>query len=270
MAPIRLVVLDIDGTLLDDDKRIPAANLEALRKARQAGVHVAIASGRMLPTIETVERLLEIDAVVIAYNGGKVVGPREKGRPEIVHQPVPAELAESFIELSRERGYLLNFYYEDRLYDDDGKDRQRFRDIYSARTGSVYHLVDLESFKGRAPTKMILLADPDERDRLIEELAPRYDGVWLSRSDPEYLEITRAGVNKGSALPELARYLGLGLDEVLAVGDADNDIEMLAAAGVGVAVANARDGAKKAANWVTERTNNEGAVAEAIERFVLR
>src|SRR5690606_37040063 len=114
MAPIRLVVLDIDGTLLDDDKRIPAANLEALRKARQAGVHVAIASGRMLPTIETVERLLEIDAVVIAYNGGKVVGPREKGRPEIVHQPVPAELAESFIELSRERGYLLNFYYEDR------------------------------------------------------------------------------------------------------------------------------------------------------------
>lgn len=269
MARIRLVVLDIDGTLLDDDKRIPAANLQALRLAREAGVLIAIASGRMLPTIEPIEEKLGIDTVIISYNGGKIVGPRAKGRQEIAHHPVPADLAGSFIDYSRQHGYLLNFYVEDRLYAEDGDGRKRFRDLYSARTGSVYHIVDLTTMKGRSPTKMILLADPEERDRLLEELSPRCEGVALSRSDPEYLEITRVGVNKGTALPDLARFFDLSADEILAVGDADNDNEMLRAAGVGVAVANARPGTKAIANFVTERTNNEGAVAEAIQRFVL-
>jgi Cof subfamily protein (haloacid dehalogenase superfamily) len=269
MAKIRLVVLDIDGTLLDDEKRIPERNLDALRRAREVGILIAIASGRMLPTIEPIEARLGIDTVIISYNGGKVVGPRAEGRKEISHSPVPADLAGAFIDVSRDRGLLLNYYAGDKLYAEDGGERPRFREIYSSRTGSVYHLVDLDELRGVPPTKLILLADPPERDRLLDDLSPRFQGLWLSRSDPEYLEITRAGVNKGSALPALADYFGLSRHEILAVGDADNDNEMLAAAGIGVAVRNARESTKRIADHVTRATNNEGAVGEVIDTLVL-
>jgi hydroxymethylpyrimidine pyrophosphatase-like HAD family hydrolase len=91
----------------------------------------------------------------------------------------------------------------------------------------------------------------------------------ITKSDPEYLEIMAPGVDKGTALLEIARHLGLSLEEVLAVGDADNDIGMLQAAGIGVAVRNAKPHVQAAAREVTDLTNNEGAVAEAVRRFAL-
>ncbi len=270
MTKIKLIALDIDGTLLDDDKEIPEENVKALQEARRAGIHVAISSGRMLPSIEPVESRLGIDAVIIAYNGGKVLGTRSEGRPMIVHRPVDQEVAAQLIDYSREAGFVLNFYYDDRLYAEDNGTRRQFMELYSGRTGSRYHVTDLSEWKGKAPTKLILLMDPGEIDGQIEQLAALFgDRVALSRSDPEYLEIMGPGVNKGTALPALAAHVGLTTAEVLAVGDADNDNQMLEVAGLGVAVANARPTTKAVADIVTERTNNEGAVAEAIHRFVL-
>ncbi|MCZ6795059.1 MAG: Cof-type HAD-IIB family hydrolase [Planctomycetota bacterium] len=270
MKKIRLIALDIDGTLLNDDKNVPPENLRALREARDAGVQVAISSGRMIPTIEPVEEMLEVDTVIIAYNGGKVVGPRAQGRPVIDHRPVPVDVAEEFIGFSTGQGYLLNFYHEDRLYADETTAARRFMDVYSGRTGSRYHLVDLNQFRGVEPTKMILLAAPEERDRLYERFSREYgERASISRSDPEYLEIMAPGVTKGSALPVLAAHYGFTTEEILAVGDADNDNEMLEIAGLGVAVANARPSTKEIADVVTERTNNEGAIAEAVYRFAL-
>lgn len=270
MSSIRLIALDLDGTLLDDRKGIPEENLRALHDARRAGIEVAISSGRMLPSIEPIEARAGIDSVIIAYNGGKVVAPRQKGRAVIAHRPVPAGPASAFIDFSRERGYLLNFYCEDRLYAEDGALRRRFMELYRSRTGAEYHVVDLALWKGKAPTKMILLAEPDEHERLLEELRSSHDGaVVLSRSEPEYLEITAPGVHKGAALGALAESLGIAPGEILAVGDADNDNAMLEAAGIGVAVANARETTRSVADYVTERDNNRGAVAEAIRRFAL-
>jgi hydroxymethylpyrimidine pyrophosphatase-like HAD family hydrolase len=88
-------------------------------------------------------------------------------------------------------------------------------------------------------------------------------------TDPEYLEFMDVAVDKATALPELAGYYGLEVENVLAVGDADNDLRMVQSAGIGVAVANAKAGVLDAAAFVTRRSNNEGAVAEAVERWVL-
>ena len=270
MKRIRLIALDIDGTLLDDDKKIPPENLKALREARDAGIQVAISSGRMIPSIEPVEEQLAIDTVIICYNGGKIVGSRAQGRPVIQHRPVPADVAEHFIEFATGNGYLLNFYHEDRLYADAASAVRRLMDIYSGRTGSRYHLVDLAGYRGLEPTKMILLADPEERDRFYQRFAAEFDGrASISRSDPEYLEIMAPGVTKGSALPALAAHFGFTTEEILAVGDADNDNEMLEVAGIGVAVANARRSTRERADAVTQRTNNEGGLAEAVYRFAL-
>jgi hypothetical protein len=271
MKKIRVVAVDIDGTLLDDAKELPPANREALRAAAAAGVRIAIASGRMTPRVEAVEDLLGIDCTIIAYNGAKVLSSRSEGRRTIVHQPLPADVAWLLIEFAHEGGYLLNFYHEDRLHGQDGSRRRPFMDLYAGRTGAEYRIeADLFHFRGVEPTKLILLAEPGEVERLHARFGRELHGrAFVTRSDPEYLEFMAPGVDKGRALATIARHYGVGTDEILALGDADNDIGLLEAAGIGVAVANAREHVRAAARHVTEATNNEGAVAEAVRRWVL-
>jgi Cof subfamily protein (haloacid dehalogenase superfamily) len=268
---IQLIALDLDGTLLDDSKRVPPANREALQEAAARGITIAIASGRMTPRIQPIEDILGIDCVLVAYNGAKVATRRSDGRRLIVHRPLPADVAELFIEFSRETGLLLNFYHEDRLYAEDGPGRRPFMDLYARRTGSEYHVEkDLRTFLGVEPTKLILLATPPERDRLHDDFRSRLGSrAHITKSDPEYLEVMAPGVDKGSALELIADHYRIPPEAVLAVGDAENDLGMLGAAGWGVALANASPIVKGAARAVTERTNNEGGVAEAVRRWAL-
>ena len=271
MEKIRLIALDIDGTLVDDEKRLPPANREALEAAQAAGVRVAIASGRMTPRIESIEELLGIDCIIVAYNGAKVVTPRSEGRNTISHQPLPADVANFFIGYSHDNGHLLNFYHDDVLYAQEGEDRRRFMEIYAGRTGAEYNVsADLERFRGQQPTKLILLADPAERDRLHDQFCDEFgERAFITKSDPEYLEIMAPGVHKGSGLATMAAHYGLTTDEVMGVGDAENDLGLLEEAGLGVAVANADPRVKAIANEETQPTNNDAAVAEAIRRWVL-
>lgn len=271
MKKPRLIAVDVDGTLLDDAKRLPPENREALREAADRGIVIAIASGRMVASIERIQDLLGIDCVLVAYNGALIVGRRSEGRPVIAHRPLPADVAALLIEFSRDEGYLLNFYHEDRLYAEDGPRRRPLMDLYARRTGIEYHIVaDLRRFLGVSPTKAILLAEPEERERLQRHFAARLEGrAFVTRSEPEYLEFMAHGVDKGAGLREMARHCGLEVDEVMGVGDAENDIGLIRSSGWGVAVANAAPGVKAVARAVTERTNGEGAVAEAVRRWVL-
>jgi hypothetical protein len=267
---IRLIVVDIDGTLVDDDKNIPPANVRALRAAIERGVHVAIASGRMVPSIEIMERRLDIDCALIAYNGGKVVGRRQEGRPCLAHNPLPVDVADAVREFARREGFLLNFYLEDALYADRSQERNALAALYHRRTGSIYNFIDVRTIAGREPTKLILLAEPDEMEALRAHFAAALDGrVNVLVTDPEYLEFMRIGVDKATALPTLAAHYGVGIEHVMAIGDADNDRLMVRDAGIGVAVANSRPGVLAVADHTTSRTNNEGAVAEAVARWVL-
>ncbi|NWG12821.1 MAG: HAD family phosphatase [Acidobacteria bacterium] len=272
MKRIRLVAVDLDGTLLDDRKQLPAENREVLQEIERRGLLISIASGRMISTIESIESQLGVDSIIIAYNGAKVLGQSREGRPLLVHRPIPAAVAEFFIRFSREHGYLLNLYHEDRLYAEDGPLRRPFMEIYSTRTGAEYNVVaNLEKeFAGVSPTKLILLTHESERDRLHDELGAKLSGqASITKSEPEYLEIMAAGVDKGSALPLIAEHYGIPTDEMMAVGDAENDIGMLRAAGLGVALANSSPDVRAAADVVTERTNNQGGAAEAIRRWAL-
>lgn len=269
-SEIRLIVLDVDGTLVNDRKEVPPVNLRALKAAREKGVEIAIGSGRMIPSIELLQdRLDGLDCALIAYNGGKVVGKRSERRPVIAHRPLPADLAAELIDFGRERGLPVNFYHDDLLQCDRQNEGNPLVDIYHGRTGSVFTWCDLDEFKGREPTKLIILAEPQERNELYREFAEKLMGVAnVMKTDPEYLEFMALGVDKSTALPALAEHLDCEISQILAVGDADNDAQMLQEAGVGVAVANANDSILDLAPHITERTNNEGAVAEAVDRFV--
>jgi hypothetical protein len=272
MRQIRLLALDLDGTLLDDGKQVPAENVAALKEAERDGVLICLASGRMLRAIEAIESRIGVDCIIIAYNGGKVVGRRSEGRPLLDHRPLSAEVAEAVVRFAEEHRHLLNFYDRDLLYAEDSPSYRELIELYARRTGSEYNLVKSlrESLAGVPPTKLILLAHLPERDQLYEvfrrELSQR---AIVSRTEPEYLEIMAPDADKGRALSLIARRYGIEHDEIMAIGDAENDTGMMRAAGVGVAIANSPPYVKAAAKLVTERSNNDAGVAEAIRRWVL-
>lgn len=271
---IRLIALDLDGTLLDSWGRIPGRNRLALRAAAERGVVIALASGRMTDCITPFAEEIGLDCHVMAYNGGMVRSPPgvgwAEGREVLFHRPLQASYGGALIEYCRDR-YMLNFYHDDRLYAQGAPDLRRYADIYSNQTGAVYDFVDdLGRFAGSEPTKLILITDPPERDRLYDEWVGRWGGeTTIVKTNPEYLEFLNRDTDKGVALRALGEALGLSTREIMALGDGDNDAQMLREAGLGVAMANASPLSKKSARVVSELTNDQCAVADAVERYVL-
>lgn len=275
---IRLIALDLDGTLLDSSGGVPERNRVALRRAAlsrsSGGVVVALASGRMTDCIEPTASRLGMDCPVIAYNGALVRDSmrdsKARGREIIFHRPVEAACGERLVEFCRGR-YMLNFYWEESLYAEGSEPLRPYAEIYARQTGARYNfLPDLRELSGREPTKLILITDPPERDRLYGRFARELgEELTIIKTNPEYLEFLNKGADKGVALMELAQHYGFAPEEVMAFGDGDNDAPMLAAAGTGIALANGSELAKASADVVSELDNDSCAVAEAVERLVL-
>jgi hydroxymethylpyrimidine pyrophosphatase-like HAD family hydrolase len=130
---------------------------------------------------------------------------------------------------------------------------------------------NLDDYLHLAPTKVLYVVDPKRRNVIQEELAPRLGPrATMMRTDPEYLEFLDPGIDKGVGLTRLAESLGIPLGQVMAIGDGENDIAMLAAAGWPVAMANAGPLCRAAGKFFTQRDNDHDGVAEAVERWVLQ
>jgi len=274
----RMVALDLDGTLLNDAGQVSPDDAAALHHMRELGALVVLASGRMTPTIRPCYHRLGIDGPVLAYNGAMVRDSEEKGEALLFERALPARYADWLLDYADERHFLLNYYLHDTLYARDDPELRRLADLYAGRTGSVYHfLPSLEQFKGRDPTKVIILADPSlpgqfdprRRDELYDEFKARWEGeVSIFKTNPEYLEFLNRETDKGIGLQALAEVYGVPREDIIAFGDAGNDAPMLAWAGLGVAVANAFPEARAAADYVASCTNNESAVARTLAAFV--
>jgi hypothetical protein len=274
----KIIALDIDGTFLNDASEIPPENTAALHAAAARGVHIVFASGRMSESVRRAPDAIGLDGPIISYNGAMVRDSRAAGDAVLFHLPLSSKDADEIIDYTRAEHLQLNYYLEERLYAWDNPAFRRLSGLYSSRTGSVYNFTpDLAQFKGCSPTKLIILAnptdasqpDPRHRDELYEIWKAKWgDEVNIICTDPEYLEFMHREANKGAALAHIAAHFGVAREQVIAIGDGRNDTAMIAWAGLGVAVANAHEEVKSAAKYVTEKDNNQAAVAEVIERFV--
>ncbi len=261
----KLIAIDLDDTLLGSDLKISEGTKDAIRECTRRGIYVTIATGRMLRAALPFAKELEISVPIITYNGALIAYPYS--REVLYHSPIPLEYARKVVTYASRKGLHLNVYINDKLYAEDGYEEA---EIYS-RTYNIplIYVDDLTSSLKEEPTKLLSIGEPelilDFKKDLEEELG---DNLHLTRSKPEYFEIMNNGVSKGHALSFLTQTLGFKRDEIIAIGDSYNDVEMIEFAGVGVAVGNASAYVKERADYIAPSNEEEG-VRWVIKRFIL-
>jgi Cof subfamily protein (haloacid dehalogenase superfamily) len=264
----KLFTTDLDGTVLIDEKEAGCRSTPRLKQALQAlqarGTIVCLASGRMHESIRIIGKDLGVGGPVISYNGAML---RDRSDAMLVHHTLDAALAAEVVELADERQLPLNFYCDGILY---ARKIQPWWDLYQGRSSSPMKPVDsLLPFRGRRPTKLLFCAPAETILALRDELLPRFAGraTVLITAD-EYLEVMPLEADKGHALADLTQRLGLRPQDVVAVGDGNNDIGMIDYAGTGIAIANGREALKERADVVVGPPESDG-LAEYIEQTLL-
>jgi len=236
---------------------------EAVRAAREAGLHVIIVTGRMYRAVRPYLEALGLDDVVVCYQGAVVA---EADGRFLRHVPIPLELAREAIAAVQETGHHLNVYVDDELYVADVTDEARayadFQDI------PLHPVGDLLAWLESPPTKLVSVGEQHEMDGLEAALKARFDRrLYVSKSLPEFVELAAPEVTKAAGLAFVAERLGFSLERTIACGDGENDVELLEAAGYAVAVANAHERVLAVADLVVPRDAEEG-VAQLIEAYL--
>ena len=263
MSDIKLIAIDLDGTLVHNAREIPERNLAALKRVMAQGVTVAIATGRMHSSAEQFVTRLGLEGTPLISCNGAMVRVHGDAEP-LLHVPVPADLAAAVVQHSVEEQLHLNYFLDGELY---VTHMDHWARLYQSRTGNLpIPLGDLRRFDGQSPTKLLIAAGPHEVDALLpREQALFGDRLYVTRSMPEYIEYLNPAVSKGAAVEWLAAHLGLQREQVMAMGDMLNDLPMIEWAGIGVAMPKAEAAVREAADFVPE--HEEEGVAEALERY---
>jgi Cof subfamily protein (haloacid dehalogenase superfamily) len=260
-----ILAVDIDGTLLNSDSAIPPRHAEALRAADAAGVRIVFASGRMIPATSCMAAEIGLrPAPTVGYNGGRVV---DADGGVLFHQPVPAPLAAQLVERFIGLGLHINYYLDDKLYIDH---QTEWGELYTGRTGShMIEVGDLRQFAGREPTKVLVVA---AIPRVLELFPPYHEEfgreLYVTITNPEYLEFMNLHVSKGTGLRCAAEALGVPRERVAAIGDAVNDASMVEWAGLGCAMGNGAESVRAVADVVAP-SNDEDGLAWFVESHIL-
>ncbi|WP_031516695.1 Cof-type HAD-IIB family hydrolase [Desulfofalx alkaliphila] len=265
MSKYKLIAVDMDDTLLTSDLRLSQFSLETVRRVREKGIHITLATGRMFSSVKPYAKQLGINLPLITYQGALV--KNALSGEVLLHRPVPLELAQGVIAALNKYGYHINLYVDDQLYVEEiTPEARRYAEICGIEAKAVG---DLRQFLQKAPTKILAVAPEEKIDLLMNEIAPQYGNLLhITKSKPFYLEFSHPQATKGEALAMLADLYGVKREEVMAVGDGYNDVEMLKYAGTAVVVGNARDEIKALADYVA-RSNDEDGVAHALQELVL-
>ena len=272
--PIRLIALDVDGTLLDPAERITPRVRRAIREAHEAGCLLTLATGRRLVGAQAIAAELELRLPLILH-GGAVIQDSVSGAV-IYQDPMEPDTVAGLVETVLRHGFAPIVYESPAngggLYTNaDGAANRPTRE-YDRLRGPLVPRPAEELHRVRQVLSVAVLGEPGELAELADEIGRRGDtaSIWTPWSvvECEAIEIFRAGCSKATAVEHLAAAHGLTMGEVMAVGDGLNDCELLAAVGWGVAMGNACPEACAAA-CVQVGSNTQDGVAEAIERFVL-
>lgn len=243
IAKYRLLALDMDGTLLNDEQIITPTTVEWLQKAVDAGVHVCLSTGRAFTSAFPYAEQLGLGTPMITVNGSEVWrAPHEIYRRSLM-DPM---LVKQMYELAKEDDIWFWAYSTEKVHKQDNWD------------GDV---------TGREWLKFGYHTEDDElRHKLLLRLQDM-GGLEITNSSPHNLEINPLGVNKATGIKEVCKLLGLEMSQVIAVGDSLNDLAAIQQAGLGVAMGNAQETVKEEADAVVASNNNDG-IAEVVQKYI--
>ena len=271
----KLFVADMDGTLLNDDKKLSDKNIQSIKKLQDFGIKFAVATGRHDSMIKSYLKHLDLNVPVISCNGAMV---REPFSDQVfLSEALPKEHSLQIIDLCKERNIDFHIYGHESIFGEELNHKMLY-----------YHNLN-KSLPTEERTKLVTVSDC--KDIVCNEPEPLYkfliisnrnkdlldimdglaeiEGLTACLSMPTLCDVMKKGVTKAYALQKLSESLAIKRNEIVAIGDQFNDIDLIEYAGLGIAVANAEDALKEKADIVTISNNNEDAVSEAIESLLL-
>jgi Cof subfamily protein (haloacid dehalogenase superfamily) len=271
VLPIRLIALDIDGTIIGDDHDVGERIRDAVRTAMERDVAVSLVTGRMVSSAMRFARELGLTAPLVGYQGGLIRAIPEPDSPRLgkllLHTPLPADAARRILAWTRAQGLDPHVNHLERfiLRADDPR-----ADDYSAFMGARAELVpDLIGAIDHPVTKILAVGEPPLPVEVAPAARAEFEGIAdVTISHPRFLEFVAPGVSKGRAIRWLARRLRIPLAATLAIGDQWNDFEMIAEVGHGTAMPTAPAEVRAAARYVAPPLEEDGA-AQMIESLVL-
>ena len=261
---IRLLAIDLDGTLLNSSKKLSEKNADALRNLSESGVQICLASGRALTSIAPFREQLGIPGPIVSCNGSYVVA--ENGET-VQSLRLSEDVRDQVLSYAKEYDLHTNCYIESNAYcNREG----RWADLYRSRIPELPLPVwPNERIASSNPTKLLVIDEPKKIQEHLSRVRAQFadNEAWITISEPEYLEFLPPKVNKGQGVQALASVLNLDQAEVAAIGDYLNDLEMVTWAGFSGAVSNSVEPVKNAAK-VLVSSNDEDGVAEFANRVL--
>ena len=269
-SKIRVLALDLDGTLTNDQKHVTPRTRAALEAAMAQGVTVVLASGRPTAGIMPLAKDLGLDrkgGCILAYNGGAILDC--KTGETLYQKRLDPEMVPQLCAFAAEQEVAILTYNKEGVVTEHPEDEWAAREGFTCKLPMI-RVKDLAAYVDYPICKMLITLDPARRDEVCVAGRKRFEGrVDLYPSSPFFIEAVPLGVAKDVSLGALLEKMGLTRENLMACGDGLNDRSMLEFAGVGVAMQNAEDAVKAVAAYVTEADNNHDGVAEAIEKFIL-
>ena len=261
---IKLIAIDLDDTLLNSDFEISPRNAAAVHKAQAAGLKVIFATGRMYASAQKFAEQLQLDVPLVSYNGALVKGGLS-GKVYEEH-PIKLETALALLAYCKERHYYIQAYQGSQLL---VKEENAFSRLYTKISGIPATPVGEALYQIKQPPyKLLLMTRPKEFDATWQDVSVRFKGqVDVTSSKDNFLELMEPGINKWNAVSAIGKLYGVNREEIMCIGDSNNDLVMIKHAGLGVAMGNAKESVRQAAKLVTA-SNNEDGVALAIETIL--
>lgn len=265
---IKMVATDIDGTILRYGcTEFTPEVVECIKELDASGIKVVIVTGRMHKSAKKIADKLGLKTPIVSYQGALVKENTEEQKA-LYERYIDNNIAHDILNWAKENKVYTNLYLDDYLHIEE---ENEFSAKYTGEQNIPYNLVNFDETNIDKVNK-ILLIDYSNAERVTgwkNYLTEKYPELYIVKSTNYFCEICHPEATKGDGIRFLESYYGITKDEILTIGDHDNDLELILAGGVGVAMGNATEGLKKVATYITDTVDNNGFV-KAIDKFVKR
>lgn len=258
--------LDIDNTLISKHQPVSPSNLAAIRRARDAGIYVTVATGRgYLGSRPIWKDALAIEGYIIVYGGACIMDTRDD--TAVFSAEIQPELITEALEAAREWGLFAQIYEDDAVICENESDFATYYTNFQRLPLRIEPAIRQKTW--RHVPKVLVISPPEKELEMLERFKERFSGrMEVASSNPGFIELNKHGVHKGTTMLRLASMLGIAQEETAAIGDNTLDLEMIRMAGLGMCVENGQQAVKDCADAIIPACDDDG-VAYAINHYLM-